>query len=146
MPKGHKYLVAVDGSEWGERAAMWAVNMAKDTGAEVHFLTVIPWSGYTPMSVESMQYRPIEKAEEERHAKEDILAPLAEKYADTGVTITTSCTWGNPTETIHKEVKERKAHMIFAGRRGRSRVLDMLMGSTSNALAHKAGVPVVLVP
>jgi len=146
MPKSKLFLVALDGSEWSERAAQWAVNLASGIGARVHFFAVIPWSGFTPMSVEEVAYRPLEKSDEERHAKADILEAALEKHKDSGVEMTSSYTWGNPVEKIHEEAKSQKAHMIFAGRRGRSRVLDMVLGSVSNALAHKAGVPIVLVP
>ncbi len=146
MSKSQTYLVALDGSEWSERAAQWAVNLAKSTGAKVHFFSVIPWSGFAPMSAPDLAYRPLEKAEEERHAREDILDAMVEKYKDTGVEFSTGYTWGNPVDEVRKEVKAQKIHMVFAGRRGRSKVLDMLMGSVSNSLAHSVGVPIVLVP
>ncbi len=35
------YIVGVDGSEWSERAVMRAVNLAKQTSAQVEFVSVI---------------------------------------------------------------------------------------------------------
>ena len=140
------YLVGVDGSEWGERAAQRAVTLAKQTGAEVVLMTIIPWSGFTPMTLDEIANRPLERSEEEKTAHKDILDPLIEKFGDDAVTIRGEFAWGHPTEEMHKRCKELKANMIFVGRRGRSRIADLILGSVANSLAHTAGVPVVLVP
>lgn len=145
MPK-QVYLVALDGSEWGERAAMRAVNLAQQTDAKVVLLTVIPWSGFTPMTLEEIAQRPLEKKEEEAAARDKILKPVADKYADTGVEIETVFNWGHPVEQIHAYAKANKIQMIFVGRRGRSRIADLVLGSVANSLAHTVGVPIVLVP
>ncbi len=146
MAKTQKYLVGVDGSEWGIRASDRAVSLAKQTGAEVVFFTVIPWSGFTPMSLEAISTRPIEKSEEEKQAQADILQPLLDRHADSGVTVSGDYTWGHPVESMHEKAKVEKVNLVFVGRRGRSRLADLVMGSVSNSLAHTIGVPIVLVP
>ncbi len=146
MAKKSLYLVAVDGSEWGNRAVDHAVRVAKDTGAEVRLITVIPWSGFQPLTLEEMVQRPLEKEEEERAAKEEILEPLLNKHADTGVTLSSEYHWGHPVDVIRKLAKKEKADQVFIGRRGRSRVADLILGSVANSLAHSLGVPIVLVP
>ena len=42
--------------------------------------------------------------------------------------------------------KKKKASMVVVGRRGRSSIADLVLGSVANSLAHTLGVPVVLVP
>lgn len=140
------YLVAVDGSEWGNRAADYAVTMAKQTGAEVHLITVVPWSGFQPMTLDEVAHRTVNKQEEEDQAKNDILKPIEERHADSGITIHSEYHWGNPVEVIHKRAKETKANQIFVGRRGRSRFADLVLGSVANSLAHTVGKPITLVP
>ncbi len=146
MPKQKMYLVAVDGSEWGERAAMRAVNLAAETDAKVKLVTVIPWSGYQPMSIEELANRPIAREQEEKHAQENILAPLVAANSDKGVEISTHCDWGSPTDVIRDLTKKEHANMVFVGRRGRSKLSDLILGSVANSLAHSLGVPIVLVP
>ena len=146
MAKKQRYLVAVDGSEWGERAADHAIAQAKQTGAEVTLITVIPWSGYQPMNMEDIAVRPLEKQEEERTAREEILGSIIERHKDSGVTITGEFYWGHPVNIIRERTKKLKAHQVFIGRRGRSRVADLILGSVANSLAHSLGVPIVLVP
>ena len=140
------YLVAVDGSEWGERAAEQAVSLAAQTGARVRLITVIPWSGYQPLSMEDIAVRPLEKQEEERTAREEILTPIIDRYKDKDVDLDAEFYWGHPVKVIHERAKKEKASYVFIGRRGRSRVADLILGSVANSLAHSLGVPIVLVP
>ena len=146
MSKNQLYLVAVDGSEWGSRAADKAVGLAKHTGAEVRLVTVIPWSGFQPMTLDEIAHRPIEKQEEENAAKETILEPILKKHADSGVTVIGEFHWGHPVQILRDITKKEKAAMVFVGRRGRSRIADLVLGSVANSLAHTLGVPIVLVP
>jgi len=146
MSKHQLYLVAVDGSEWGNRAADNAVRLAAQTGAKVQLITVIPWSGFQPMTLDEMAHRPVEKHEEENIARASILTPILKKYADSGVDISSEFHWGHPVQMVHDIAKKEKATMIFVGRRGRSRIADLVLGSVANSLAHTVGVPIVLVP
>lgn len=146
MPTQKTYLVAVDGSEWGNRAADYAISMAKQTGAKVCMLTVIPWSGND--STDELIYRSKNegKEEEKEYAQNSILAPIIETHKDSGVAIESECLWGKPVEVIHKRAKETKAKQIFVGRRGRSRFTNLVLGSVANSLAHTVGKPITLVP
>jgi len=140
------YLVAVDGSEWSLRATKQAVKLAQQTGAKVKIITVLDWLYLQPMVIEGVAPPVLDKATEEKNIQETILTPLAEKYKDTEVKLSTELLWGDPVEIIQEQVKEMHANMLFIGRRGRSRVIDMLLGSVANKLAHRVGLPIVLVP
>ncbi len=140
------YLVAVDGSKWSERAAVRAVTLASKTGAEVHFITVVPWSGYQPLTIQDLATRPLDKKLEEKAAHADILDPLAKRFAGSDVKTTFELFWGKPVDVIHQQAKKEHVNMIFVGRRGHSRLADLIIGSVANSLAHTVGVPIVLVP
>jgi nucleotide-binding universal stress UspA family protein len=146
MSKNQLYLVAVDGSEWGTRAANQAIRLASQTGARVKLITVIPWSGFQPMTLEEIAHRPVDKQVEEDAARESILDPILKKHADSGVEVSGEFHWGHPVQFIHETAKKEKANMVFVGRRGRSRIADLVLGSVANSLAHTIGVPIVLVP
>lgn len=146
MSKHQIYLVAVDGSEWGNRAADRAVQLASQTNAEVRLITVIPWSGFQPLTLDEIAHRPIDKKEEEIIATESVFAPILKKHADSAVTISSELHWGHPVPLLHEMAKRKKASMVFVGRRGRSSIADLVLGSVANSLAHTLGVPVVLVP
>ncbi|VAW05731.1 hypothetical protein MNBD_ALPHA01-2039 [hydrothermal vent metagenome] len=140
------YLVAVDGSEWSDRAAERAVSLARKTDAEVDFVTVAQWSKYQPMYVADFSAPPLDVSEQEALERENILDPLKARYADSGVKIAYDLYWGHPAEVLKEQAKVKRANMIFVGRRGRSKVADLLLGSVANSLAHTSGIPVVLVP
>ncbi|MFC3052660.1 universal stress protein [Kordiimonas pumila] len=140
------YLVAVDGSEWSDRAAAFAVEKASKENARIIFITVIPWSGFQPLTMDEIAYRPIDKGIEEDLAKKNVLDPLYDKYKDTKIDISTEYHWGNPSEVIHDRAKKLKAAQVFVGRRGRSKISDLILGSVANTLAHTLGVPITLVP
>lgn len=140
------YIVGCDGGEWGERAATCAVNFAKTSGAKIKLVHAIDYTGMRPISIEEIINTPPERAAEEARATDEVLAPLVDKYADSNVEIDSGFAWGNPAEVLHNEAERLNANMIFVGRHGRSSVVDILMGSAANKLAHLANVPVVLVP
>ncbi len=140
------YLVAVDGSEWSDRAAGRAISLAQKTGAEVHFVTAVQWANYQPLYVTEFSAPPEDTTTQEAMEREKILDPLMARFDDSGVKIKAELFWGHPTEVIKEQVKEKRANMIFVGRRGRSKIADLLLGSVANSLAHTAGVPIVLVP
>ena len=103
------YVVAVDGSEWGNRAADRAINLAEKIDASVKLITVVDWSYLQqPMIMEGGVNLPaLDKATEEKNITGSVLTPLLEKY---------------------------------------KRIVDMLLGSVANKLAHTVGIPIVLVP
>ena len=129
------YLVAVDGSEWSDRAVERAVTLAQKTGAEVHFINAIP------LTSSRLNETTIEQEE-----RDLILTPLLKRFADSGVKMETIIEWGDPAEVIHNRAKKEHVNMIFMGRRGRSKIVDILLGSVADTVAHHAGIPIVLVP
>jgi nucleotide-binding universal stress UspA family protein len=140
------YLVGIDGSEWSERAAERAVNLAKQTKARVKLVYVLSWPVVQPMLLEGTVPELLSKEDEEHTVDEKIIKPLLAKLLDHHVTLDSVLFWGDPTEILAKLAKEEHANMLFVGRRGRSSIIDMLLGSVANKLAHRAGVPIVLVP
>ncbi len=140
------YLVAVDGSDWGRRAAEWAIHLAEKTHAKVKLVTVLDWSYLQPMIVAGVAPPVLDRAKEELNITAKVLTPLVDKYKHLEVSISTELLWGDPFDVIKEQVKESHAVMLFVGRQGRSRVVDILLGSVANKLAHNVQVPIVLVP
>lgn len=142
----HLYLVGVDGSEWSERAVKRAVLLAKQTDANVHIVHVITWQEFQPVMVEGIAPPMLDKTQIENDVNQRIIQPLIDKNKSESVLLTGEYLWGEPVEILHEYVKDHHAFMLFVGRRGRSRFLDILVGSVANKLAHQTGVPIVLVP
>jgi nucleotide-binding universal stress UspA family protein len=137
------YIVGIDGSEWSVRATEKAVSIAKDTGACVKLVYVM---SYQQIIIGSAYYIPeVNKQEQETKILESDIAPLIEKYSG-DVELTSEFIWGEPVDVLLQQAKDNNANMLFLGRRGRSRLADLLLGSTANKVAHCAGIPIVLVP
>jgi nucleotide-binding universal stress UspA family protein len=142
----HLYLVGIDGSDYSERAVERAIHLAERSGARVKLIYVQDWPMvYTSMYEGTTPLTP-SKEEEENIAKENIIQPLFNKYQDFNVKLDSEFVWGDAVEVLQKRVKDEHANMLFLGRRGRSSFVDVLMGSVANKLAHRIGIPIVLVP
>ncbi|MEH6442506.1 MAG: universal stress protein [Oceanospirillaceae bacterium] len=144
------YIVGIDGSEWSVRATQRAVSIAKDTGACVKLVYVMNFQSSYESEVVAYGYSmpafdAKEKAKQEKQAQENDISPLLDKYSDE-VALSSEFIWGDPVEVLLEQAKEKHANMLFLGRRGRSRLTDLLLGSTANKVAHCAGIPIVLVP
>ena len=140
------FLVAVDGSECSMRATERAIHLAEHVNATVTLLSVIYWSNQSLVFEADVAPPELDREAQECNTMNKVLTPLLEKYHDSKVDINTKLLFGNPADVIQKQVKEMHAKMLFVGRRGRSRLVDMLMGSVASKLAHRVGVPIVLVP
>ncbi|TWX69264.1 universal stress protein [Colwellia sp. C1TZA3] len=140
------YLVAVDGSKWSLRAIDRAVDLASKTDAKVMLLMVKDYSYLQPVLLEGTSPVILDQTAEETDTRTKVLIPLVEKYHKINVEITAELIWGDPATVIQKKIKALHVNMLFVGRRGRSRIVDLLLGSVANKLAHHVGVPIVLVP
>lgn len=141
------YLVAIDGSEWGDRAVDMAVNLAEQTQAKLKIITVVDWSYLQqPMIMEGVSLPILDKEIEENNITARILTPIVVKYKSKDLEIDTELIWGNPCDEINQQVQDLNATMLFVGRHGSSRVVDILLGGVANKLAHMVNIPLVLVP
>lgn len=146
MAKSKLYVVGVDGSDCSRRAVEFATGLAGDTGAQLLLVHVINWSGYTPMNVMEVVERPLEKSEEDRIARDDILGPAADTVAAAGIGVRTWYSWGHAATMIVQQAFDEGADLIVMGRRGHGPIAELIMGSVSNAVSHHSAIPVILVP
>ncbi|MBA6293265.1 universal stress protein [Colwellia sp. MB3u-70] len=140
------YLVAVDGSQWSLRAVDRAIDLASKTGAKVMLLMVKDWSYLQPVLLEGTSPIILDQTAEDKDTRAKVLLPLVEKYHNVNVEIATDLIWGDPATVIKEQIKALHVNMLFVGRQGRSRIVDILLGSVANKLAHHVGIPIVLVP
>lgn len=142
------YLVAVDGSDSAKRAATKAIGLAEKCGAKVKILTVMDLSYIQPVMMRyEINTGPIfNEKEEEEHIIERVITPVLDEHKSSTVDISSELLTGDPTEVILEQVNMINADMVFVGRQGKSRVVDILLGSVANKLSHRIDVPIVLVP
>jgi nucleotide-binding universal stress UspA family protein len=139
------YIVGIDGSEWAIRALERAILLAEKTGAKVKLVQVITPILSEPFVVDG-GIVPMIKNEDEKKMALNILSSLCDQYKKSNIHLDSEVLRGDPAEVLHDKTKTEHANMLFVGRRGRSRLSEIIVGSVSNKLAHSIGIPIVLVP
>lgn len=146
-------LVAVDGSKGAEAAVRHAGNMAGRLGLPVELLFAFPASPTDMFGVpseafsrEQLRYFSPEAFEElrERTAAQ-VLGTARGQLADAGVEVREKVLAGSPAEAIMDYAHQVPGAMIVMGRRGLSRLREMVVGSVSQSVLHGASCPVTLV-
>ncbi len=143
-----KILVPTDGSKTAQKAARYAIDLAKQLKASVIVLSVIDTRFLIGQTITADTPRHmIQPVEEYLHeaAKEYAgnIKTLCEKSDLKAKTVITT---GHPVEDIVKEAKKSKANLIVMGSHGRSALAAAVLGSVTYGVIHKEmKVPVLIV-
>jgi nucleotide-binding universal stress UspA family protein len=122
-----RLLLAVDGSDCARRAAKHGLELAARYDAAVAAVSVYP----------------DDAARDRAEAALDAVAALAD---DVGVPLETEALRGKPAATVVRRAADRDADLIVVGRRGRAGLTARLLGSTTERILRRTGVPVLTVP
>jgi nucleotide-binding universal stress UspA family protein len=144
-----KILVPTDGSKTAQKAARYAIDLAKQLKATIIILCVIDGTAFLGQIV------PAGKAP--RHITEpldDYLREAAQGFAgaikklcdQNKVPSRTVITEGHPVEEIMKKAQREKADLIIMGSHGKSALAAAVLGSVSYGVIHKdTRIPVLIV-
>jgi nucleotide-binding universal stress UspA family protein len=143
-----KILVATDGSEDSMLAARVAIDLANDTGAELHVLHVGPKHVYPPQTAGPTP--PMGTDEEVRRQAQGVLDWQVDEIEKAGGKVVKAHLHvGKPDEEILRVSEEIVAGLIVVGNQGLggkfSRLKRFLMGSVSERVAHYARCSVMVV-
>jgi nucleotide-binding universal stress UspA family protein len=142
-------LVPTDGSEAAQKAARYAIDLAKQLKCAIIVLSVI--------DNRSLMAQTISAQENVRHIiepMEDYLREAADEYAreikeicdENGVRSKILVTSGHPAEEITKEAESSSADLIVMGSHGRSALIAAFLGSVAYSIIHKeTKIPVLIV-
>ena len=142
-------LVPTDGSKAAQKAARYAIDLAKQLKCSIIVLSVI--------DNRSLMTQTIPAQENARHIIEpieDYLRETAEEYAgeikeicdENGVRSKILVTSGHPAEEISKEAESSNADLIVMGSHGRSALAAAFLGSVTYSIIHKeTKIPVLVV-
>jgi nucleotide-binding universal stress UspA family protein len=145
-----KILVPSDGSKTAQKAAGYAVDLAKELKASIIALSVIDKRSFIIAQT-------VPASETARHTIEpieDYLREAAEGYAGeikklcdkSGIASKISIKKGHPVEEIVKEAKRSKANLIVMGSHGRSALSATVLGSVSYGVIHNnTSIPILIV-
>jgi nucleotide-binding universal stress UspA family protein len=144
-----RILVPTDGSDVAWKSVEYAVDLAKQTGATVAFLSVIDKGFIVAQSVPDLvtPTHLIEPIEDYlRQAAEAYLEKAEKLCRENRVDSEKVITSGHPVEEIMKEAEKRKIDLVVMGSHGKSALKAALLGSVTFGVVHKdAKIPVLIV-
>ena len=136
-----KILVPVDGSQEAVSACIWAVSIAKRTGAGVVLLHVVDMNQMSIMDRVSVSgYVPDKLKKEGKRLLSEYTSHLTDK-----VGIGTMLRMGDPGKVIVEEAEEQEIDLIVMGSTGQSELVSLVMGSVSQYVLHHTNLPVMIV-
>lgn len=135
-----KILLSTDGSEYSEGAIREAIKLAKKCSSKLTVLTVID----TNPEFDALAPQLVEKKEKEARLNIDAVQARARQY---GVDCDTIVHEGEePYKYIVDEAIKSKSTMIVMGRRGRTGLKKLVMGSVTSRVIGHAPCNVLVVP
>jgi nucleotide-binding universal stress UspA family protein len=138
--KLEKLLLSTDGSEFSEGAVREAIGLAKTCKSKLFAVSVVE----TNTEFEALAPDLVEKAEKETRA---LLESIKEKAKKEGVDCETIAHEGEePYRFVVEEAAKRQAEMIIMGRRGRTGLKRLMMGSVTAKVIGHAPCKVLVVP
>ena len=135
-------MLPVDGSEYGDKAAAVAIDLAKKYSARivaVHVLEEFSFNSY----------------DSEEDSGDEILAKITEKAAEVGVEVTEHLLTADPLRDMKFIVEQTRADLVVIHAHGannnrfvsfeENNVSDTQIGSVSERLLRTSNVPVLLI-
>lgn len=136
-------LVPVDGSENSIRAVHFAVNLARDTDADLRLFYVFPASSMEIIGMAGLSRDDIDQAAQA--AAQRVFDKVHGDIGDTGVNISDETSMGDPAEEIIRYTEDDTGVLVVLGRRGLSRMQSLLLGSVSDKVIRHAKSPVMII-
>lgn len=135
-----RILVAIDGSEWSDRAFAKALELASLAHARVTALAV-----EGPLPAYAATVGEVDEVKREKDSFFEALAARAQEQGEqAGVEIGVEVRAGHPAELISRVAEEGGYDLVVLGHRGHF-VRDRLLGSTADRVAEHAPCPVMIV-
>ena len=144
-----KILVPLDGSKVSQKAAQYAVDLAKRTGASLLLLSVIDNRFIVGQAVSAIASPTHVKETVDDYLKQSVQAAtdaIVKLCARNRVHCKTAVRTGHPVEEIIKEAKRSKAGLVVMGSHGKSALKAAVLGSVTYGVLHKdTKIPVLIV-
>ena len=142
-------LVPTDGSMAAQKAARYAIDLAKQLKCSIIVLSVIDNRSLMAQTISAQEnVRHIAEPIEDylREAAEEYVREIKEICDENGVRSRILVTSGHPAEEIIKEAKSSNADLIVIGSHGRSALKATFLGSVTYSIIHEeTKIPVLVV-
>ena len=139
-----RILVPTDGSKSAQKAAMYAVDLAKNLNASVIVLSIIDTRSFVSIAETAV---PVTELKSYLREAAETNAQVIKKLCDeNSIRSKAVITTRYPVEEIVKEVGSSKADLIVMGSHGRSALTATVLGSVAYGVIHRdIKIPVMVV-
>jgi nucleotide-binding universal stress UspA family protein len=138
--KLERLLLSADGSKFSEGAVREAISLAKTCGSKLYIVSVVEVNP----EFESLAPGLVERVEKEtRQYLEEVKGKALKEGADCEIIVHEG---ENPHKYIVSEASKKKVEMIIMGRRGRTGLKRLMMGSVTAKVIGHAPCKVLVVP
>ena len=138
-------LLPTDGSDLSERAVLAGISFAKELGAEVVGLSVVPEFHTFTVDTEMLEDTKDEFASATRKRAEKHLSFVSEAARSAGVPCSVSQVISDdPYEAILQTAKERRCDLIIMASHGRKGIKGVLLGSETQKVLVHSDIPVLV--
>ena len=139
-----KIVVPLDGSDTGQAALPYAETLAREMGASISLIQIIPSPGTMDPSIPGGAYW-IKFVEAVNDTAKDYLADIAKKLSNQGFQTTYEVITGDPAYKIVEYAEHAKASLIAMSTHGRTGIARWVLGSVTDKVLHGAKTPVWIV-
>lgn len=139
----NRILVALDGSEGSKKAANFAIDLARATGAKLVLLSVLEQPTlvpFGPLDAYAFGHKEADRQVGEIRTmldsiSHDLPADRVERRVEFGI----------PADVICEQAEKIGVDLVVIGSRGHTPTQRLLLGSVSDRVVHHARVPVTVV-
>ena len=140
-----KILMPTDFSKYSDHAMQYAASLAKDFGAELFILHVVPEGDLRSMYDYPADF-PLEQIlNDQKKVAEQRFEEIVAEEAKRGITVTPLVYMGKAYEEIIQTAKSHDVDLIVMGTHGRTGLAHVLLGSVAEKVVRLAPCPVLTV-
>jgi len=142
----NKIMVAVDFSEYSMSAARYGARLAGDVGAKRLLTNVLNEKEIDMMhrvAVEASDFSVQNYLDTKIKDRTERLEDLVIDVGTDGLELETSVRVGIPYEAPIKEIEEKQPDLLIMGTKGRSDLMDMIVGSCAQKMFRRSPIPLL---
>lgn len=138
-------VVGIDGSEQSCHAAAISADIARRSGATLHFVTIVrPPEGW--WGIVGSPPTPSALSKSLTEAQREILDSVVAAVDLTDLEVIQVEDVGDPARMLLDYANKVDADLMVIGRRGAGLIERIMLGSVANRVVHDASCPILLVP
>ncbi len=137
-----KILIATDGSEYTKNAVDYGIDLAKNTGAELHAIYVVDTAAFASIPMDAAWESMYGLLRQEGDAATKYVADKAEAL---GLEVDRNTIEGHPADEIIKYAEKNSMSIIVLGTLGKSGLDRFLLGSVAEKVVRNSKIPVLVV-